>query len=453
MSSTSTNGSATSPAGSAITPSSTGSRRKCSLKFCMNQRRPDDRRRRRRRRRARPRSPGSGSPRPESRTSRRTPCSTAAAPRARDRLGGSGEREVGVVREVGGVDAVERGGPGGRVVPVEAGDGRAADAARVDAEGDQPLGDAAAGLAGPADDERPVGMAWVGGGDGWVGFHVDHGATVRRDDPSAERSDPSFCVYDRAWTASSASSTAPGPGTRSSCGRCSIHRGRCASRTRHRSASCSWCGAGSWIRYDDAEPVAVDEGDVAILRGPDHYVVSDAVDTEPSRDDPSRPGLHRPRRQQRRRIDDPRHPHVGHERHRLVGRAHRHVHRRRRGERPAARRPAPPRRAAQQRVALPVRRPAPGRVDATPCRVRRWCSTACWTWPLIEALRTWFARPDDGLAGLVRRPDRPDRRAGAGAAPRGAVPPLDRRLRSRRRWACPGPGSPDASPSWSASRR
>jgi AraC-like DNA-binding protein len=39
---------------------------------------------------------------------------------------------------------------------------------------------------------------------------------------------------------------------------------------------------GSWIRYDDAEPVAVDEGDVAILRGPDHYVVSDAVDTEPS---------------------------------------------------------------------------------------------------------------------------------------------------------------------------
>jgi AraC-like DNA-binding protein len=40
--------------------------------------------------------------------------------------------------------------------------------------------------------------------------------------------------------------------------------------------------AGCWIRFDDAEPVAVDEGDVAVIRGPDPYVVSDAVDTEPS---------------------------------------------------------------------------------------------------------------------------------------------------------------------------
>lgn len=37
----------------------------------------------------------------------------------------------------------------------------------------------------------------------------------------------------------------------------------------------------AWVRYDDAGPLLLDTGDLAIMRGPDHYTVSDAPDTAP----------------------------------------------------------------------------------------------------------------------------------------------------------------------------
>ena len=87
MSSTSTNGSGTSPAGSAISPASTPSSRNASLKFCANQLQ----------RTIVHSVPAaisscsarcaSGSPRPESSTSRFTP---RAAASARERADGSG---------------------------------------------------------------------------------------------------------------------------------------------------------------------------------------------------------------------------------------------------------------------------------------------------------------------------------------------------------------------------
>src|SRR4029450_5129691 len=36
-----------------------------------------------------------------------------------------------------------------------------------------------------------------------------------------------------------------------------------------------------WVCYDDAPPVAVDPGGVAVIRGPDHYTVADAPATPP----------------------------------------------------------------------------------------------------------------------------------------------------------------------------
>lgn len=37
----------------------------------------------------------------------------------------------------------------------------------------------------------------------------------------------------------------------------------------------------AWVTYEDAEPVRVDEGEIAIMRGPDPYVFSDDPATEP----------------------------------------------------------------------------------------------------------------------------------------------------------------------------
>src|SRR5262249_42539352 len=37
----------------------------------------------------------------------------------------------------------------------------------------------------------------------------------------------------------------------------------------------------AWVRYDGDPPVEMAAGDVAVLRGPDHYTVSDSPDTAP----------------------------------------------------------------------------------------------------------------------------------------------------------------------------
>ncbi|MDT4911264.1 MAG: hypothetical protein QOC66_392 [Pseudonocardiales bacterium] len=37
----------------------------------------------------------------------------------------------------------------------------------------------------------------------------------------------------------------------------------------------------AWVSYDDAEPVAMAAGDVAVMRGPDHYTVADRPETQP----------------------------------------------------------------------------------------------------------------------------------------------------------------------------
>ena len=82
MSSTSTNGSGTEVAGSTTSPAATFSAKKPSLKFWLNQLQrtivqsaPDSRT-------ARSARWASSSPRPESRTSRRTPCSRAVSAKA-----------------------------------------------------------------------------------------------------------------------------------------------------------------------------------------------------------------------------------------------------------------------------------------------------------------------------------------------------------------------------------
>jgi AraC-like DNA-binding protein len=37
----------------------------------------------------------------------------------------------------------------------------------------------------------------------------------------------------------------------------------------------------AWVMYDDAEPAAMDAGDVAVMRGPDHYTVADQPGRRP----------------------------------------------------------------------------------------------------------------------------------------------------------------------------
>jgi AraC-like DNA-binding protein len=37
----------------------------------------------------------------------------------------------------------------------------------------------------------------------------------------------------------------------------------------------------AWVSYDDDEPVELDPGDIALLRGPDHYTVADSPSTPP----------------------------------------------------------------------------------------------------------------------------------------------------------------------------
>ena len=187
---------------------------------------------------------------------------------------------------------------------------------------------------------------------------------------------------------------------------------------------------GSWIRYDDADPVAVDEGDVANFRGPDHYVVSDAVDTEPSVT-----------------------IHPGQVCTDLEGTslaASMTLGTRTWGTSVTG-----------SSVVLTATYTGDGEVSdrlltALPRLVV--LRSDEWHCPYVDLLLAESTRPvgpgggarppagpgthrgaanlvrpaRDRLAGLVRRPDRPDRGAGTGAAPRGAIPSLDgRRARGR----------------------
>ena len=169
------------------------------------------------------------SPRPDSSTSRRTPRSTAwSAKRAGSSAAAPGNGEVGVVRDVRGVDAAQRGRPGGAVVPVErrlAGAGAEADrhaAARSAAR--RPGGRSCRCRRAPRSCSVHVGcLSWRASqlrrgetGHGSRGSIMSHASTLCRMDALAGLLD------------------GPGPGGPSCCGRSWTRRGRCGSRTRRR---------------------------------------------------------------------------------------------------------------------------------------------------------------------------------------------------------------------------
>ena len=289
----------------------------------------------------------------------------------------------------------------------------------------------------------------MGGGVGGVGFHVDHGATAGRDEPSSERSDPSFCVY--ACGMDSIVGFLDGPRARDAFVLRSVLDPPWSLRIEDEAplSVMPWSGAAGGSATTTPTPRR-GRGRRRHHPGPDHYVVADAVD--PSRgDDPSRPGLHRPRGQQPRRVDGASacargarapparryvltgtYPADGEVSDRLLDALPRLV-------------------VLRATRGLPVRRPAPAsrrdgvgptggaRPPAGPRSHRRAAD-------LVRPARHRTRRP-----GSAPRPTRSSGRRWP--APRRAVPSRGPSASSRPPWASPGPGSPDGSPSWSASRR
>ena len=101
------------------------------------------------------------SPRPDSRTRCSTPDILCRLAEGLELLDRAGKREIGEIGDIGGAHAAQRRGPGLGRFPVEGCGGIARSAADGQALGLQPGGDAAAGLAGGADDEDGFGLTWL----------------------------------------------------------------------------------------------------------------------------------------------------------------------------------------------------------------------------------------------------------------------------------------------------